>query len=120
MMNVDEIESVLDERRQSFESCTSEDALAEPVDTSKFYRFVSSITDIDIDERGEVSVQFYEPVPGATNLDRGYKYRVTVGREQLLEQHGRCEMPRDDLITLQQVSIVIWSMANGLLGNPNE
>ena len=118
-MNAEEIKAVLDERRQSFEACGPEEALSEPVDAERFYRFASSISDITVSS-SEVHVDFFEPVPGATDLDPGYKYTVSVGKGRVSEENGRCEMPRKDLITLQQISIVIWAMAMGLLGERNE
>lgn len=114
-MKASEITEILEQRRKGYDACNVEDALASPVNTERFYRFVSSIADISVDARGDaVEVSYDEPVPGATNLDGGYTYTVEVGREgSYIEGHTRCEMPKAELLTLQQVTIVIWSLATG-------
>jgi hypothetical protein len=118
-MNLKEIESVLDEKRREFDSCTIEEALAEPVNADRFYRFVSTIKYITGGD-DEVHVKFEEPVPGATNLEPSYEYTVSVGHEYVTDGNKRCEMPRKELITLQQIAIVIWAMRQGLPGESSE
>lgn len=115
MMDTKEVEAILEERRESFETCTVEDSLSSPVDTERFYRFVSTITTIDQADDGAVRVTFIEPVPGATILDSDYRYTVTVSDEDIHATNSRCEMPRSELITLQQITIVIWSIVTGAI-----
>jgi len=112
MMNADEIWDALERRREQFNSVEVEDALSSTVDTERFYKYVASIEDIDVRDE-EVHVRFYEPEAGATDLDSGYGYTVAVGRHQVTEPYQRSQMPRQELITLQQVAITIWAMATG-------
>lgn len=112
-MEPSEISAFLERRRAQYEECDAADALAAPVDTERFYRFVASIGELTVGEYGDtVEVTFEEPVPGATNLDSDYRYTVAVGRNEV-EGHTRCEMPKKELLTLQQVAITIWALATG-------
>lgn len=114
-MEPSEIRSFLERRQEQYESCDVKDALNAPVESDMFYQFVASISNLSVGHRGDsVEVSFKEPVPGATDLESGYTYTIEVGREgSNLEGHRRCEMPKAELLTLQQVAITIWALATG-------
>lgn len=112
MMDSDEITEVLERRCEQFNEVDARAALGETVDTERFYKYVASIENIEV-EQGTVHVRFYEPEPGVSDLDGGYGYTVAVSRDALVEPYHRAGMPRNELITLQQVAITIWAMATG-------
>jgi hypothetical protein len=113
-----EIVDTLERRKEEYEEFDSLQALKEPVDASKFYRFVDSITGLNISDEA-VEVTFRKPAPSASKqLSDDYSYTVAVARsssELSSASYARAGMPKDDLITLHQVAIVVWSLATGMV-----
>lgn len=115
-MDTDELLEKLDEQHQKYSGLAADEALSSQVDFDQFIEFVGSVENVDVGPGG-VHVTFKEPVPSTfvDDLEDGYNYNIAVSRGPLEvgSAFSRCGMPDDSLLTLQQVSIVVWAIATG-------
>lgn len=111
-LNKNEVRDILDERRREWNELDEYEALKSPVDAEHFHRLVGSIHSIN-NRPGKLKVRFKNPVPSSlTELGDPYKYTIEVSSNNVATR-SRADMPRKDLVTMQQISIIIWAIHTG-------
>lgn len=114
-MDANSVKKILSKKRQAYNEVSVVDSLSKPVDESTIYELIDSIKSIRKFDETTVTVEYRTPFHGASSLTGEYTYSVTVSEDSIpdIESNSRCSMPRDKLISLHQLTIIIWSMQTG-------
>lgn len=112
-MNVKEIRESLESRRDNYNTVGETEALTTPIDKNMFYSLIGKIAKIEPKENS-VRVTFSTPSQ-LSHFNGTYRYTVEVSdtEENFHGELTRDGMPRLELLTMQQIAIVIWSMYTG-------
>lgn len=114
-MRSKDLNRIISGQCREFQEISVDDVLSSSVDEKRFFEYAGSIRNIDTLHDG-LRVSFHEPVPPSrVELDDGYRYEVVLKNTSSsgIRSKRRRGMPKDDLITLHQIAIVLWSIGTG-------